>query len=82
MLITWEEWIEQYNPIENGRMFETYGKDKELVANTQNEYVWTLVDVEDEDMIISGKHFVNRIGYYICEIPWSGQWQIIVELED
>jgi len=35
--------------------------------------VWTWVDGDDGSWIISGFHYVNRIGYFITEKPYTGE---------
>lgn len=55
----------------SGTMFETYGEDFEKVQQTLRtspRRVWTLMD--DGSTIISGFHIVNRLGYFITEIPF------------
>lgn len=31
--------------------------------------VWTLVDIGGFTLVTSGRHFVNRLAYYITEVP-------------
>jgi len=79
--ITFEEFVEQYKPIENhldknasydGLMFETYGEELKHVKNQEDYKIWTLVNCDDElDFIIPGFNFVNRIGYFITEMGWN-----------
>jgi len=58
---------------EDGIMFETYGKELEYVVETVNkgraDTVWTYVDGDNGTYVIKGMHFVNRIGYFITELP-------------
>jgi hypothetical protein len=58
----------------NGIMFETYGEELDFVKTKLKENpncIWTLVDSDDgeECIIVGGYHFVNRIGYFITEVP-------------
>jgi len=56
----------------NGIMFETYGDEIVHVVNQANadeRFVWTWVDGDDGTYIINGYHHVNRIGYFITEVP-------------
>ena len=58
------------NPIhpEDEYRFETYGEDFEYVCNYDQNYVWTLVDGdEDEPVFVKGLHHVNRIYYVITK---------------
>jgi hypothetical protein len=51
-----------------GCLFETYGQEFDFVRQQHQRRVWTLVDGDDGDMyVISGLHFVNRIGYLISQ---------------
>ena len=58
----------------NGIMFETY--DIELgyvlgVASSEPNKVWTYVDGDDGTYVTNGYHLVNRIGYFITEVPYD-----------
>lgn len=52
-----------------GCLFETYGEECEFVRQQDLRYVWTLVDGDEGQYLISGMHFVNRIGYLVSKIP-------------
>ena len=55
---------------EGGCLFETYGEELEFVRRQDPRTVWTLVDGGDDDQyLVSGFHFVNRIGYLISTMP-------------
>lgn len=74
-------------------MFAPYGRDLATVRNTDERHVWTILDVdltgpephpyegEDGDncwVIVTGYHYVNRIGYLITEVPWeSGDIEVV-----
>ena len=35
-------------------------------------YIWTMVDGDNDTVVlINGFHFVNRLGYVVCQIPWG-----------
>lgn len=54
-----------------GCLFETYGEELDFVRSQDPRTVWTLVDGDDGNQyVISGYHFVNRIGYLISTIPF------------
>lgn len=82
--LTEEEFDAQYPLVENhlnphatwgfvagsGCLFETYGEEFEFVRRQDPATVWTLVDGDDGDWyILSGLHFVNRVGYLISREP-------------
>lgn len=53
-----------------GCLFETFGEEFAFVRRQDPRKVWTLVDGDGGDMyVISGLHFVNRVGYLLSTIP-------------
>jgi hypothetical protein len=90
--LTWKEFEEQFRPIKNHlvndpdqQMFETYGEELEFVLPKAEEYkVWTYLDGDECSLVISGYHFINRIGYYVCEVPYDEDtvYEIIVSTEE
>jgi hypothetical protein len=89
--LTWKEFEEQFKPIKNHfskdpdeTMFETYGEEVDFVLtkDTENK-VWTYADGDYCSYVSSGYHYVNRIGYYITEVPYEEdtQYEIIVSTE-
>lgn len=81
--LTFDEWCDTYKPIinhidknasfdngEGGIMFETYGDEVEFVKSQSPENIWMLGDGDDgASYLWSGWGFVNRIGYFITEVP-------------
>lgn len=68
---------------EQGIMFETYGDELVHVLKTAQDApktVWTYVDSESGTSIIEGLHYVNRIGYFITQIPAELNRQYCVEV--
>lgn len=73
-VITWDEWISKYKPVlSEGHpiMYETYGIQLKIVQDTDSSLVWTLGEESGESYIDAGCRFVNRLGYYICQVPWE-----------
>ena len=80
-MMTEDEWYEIYKPIQNhldsnaswnGKMFETYGDENEFVTDQPNENVWTWSDGDDGGTYLSsGQSYVNRLGYFVCTVPWT-----------
>jgi hypothetical protein len=79
-----EEWEATYKPIPNhldenasfqseggdGIMFETYGDEVEFVKSQNPNNIWTYTHGESNtSWITSGWGFVNRLGYFITEVP-------------
>ena len=82
--LSFEDWIEQYKPITNhidphasfqdeygnGLMFETYGDEVEFVKSQSPDKIWMYGDGDDgASYVWSGWGFVNRLGYFITEVP-------------
>jgi hypothetical protein len=70
-----DEWAEKYKPVgpEDNLIFETYGADLQTVLSTHPKYVWTWMQGDMSDIICAGYHLVNRLGYYITEVPWTNE---------
>lgn len=81
--MSFEEWAATYKPIlnhidehasfdngEGGIMFETYGDEVEFVKSQSPDKIWMYGDGDDGGSYIwSGWGFVNRLGYFITEVP-------------
>lgn len=88
--MTEEEWFETYKPIKNhidtyasfdGHMFETYGDEVEFVKAQDENRIWMYGDGDDGGSYIwSGWGFVNRIGYFITEVPFPDDTMIQVQV--
>ena len=81
----WKAFEEKYKPKKNhfGNhddviMYETYGDEVDYVIGQDNQYVWTWVQGDMSDLLVAGYHFVNRLGYYICEIPWTDEDEYVL----
>ena len=81
---TADEFEETFKPFYNDEqyMFDTYddmttylkANKKSDLVNSENMYqhVWTAVDGDSGNTIlINGFHFVNKIGYVFCQVPWG-----------
>lgn len=82
--MTYEEWVDKFKPIQNelsdnasfeGMMFETYGAELDYVLSITRanplSRVWTYIDGEGGTYIVEGYRLVNRIGYFITEVPYE-----------
>jgi len=77
--LDYDEWVDTYKPILNkidtnasfdGMMFETYGQEVDFVKAQPQDRIWMYGDGDDGGSYIwSGWGFVNRIGYFITEVP-------------
>lgn len=91
-----DEWIESYKPQVNhldedasfddgdgGIMYETYGPEHDYVCSMNlKRRVWTYIDGEDGTYIVNGYSFVNRIGYFVAEIPYSDDEFFQIRVDD
>jgi hypothetical protein len=78
--LDYDEWVETYKPILNhidtnasfdGMMFETYDEEYAFVKATDGNRIWMYGDGDDGGSYIwSGWGFVNRLGYFITEVPF------------
>jgi hypothetical protein len=67
-----------------GCLFETYGEELAFVRQQDPRTVWTLLDGEDDNqLLLSGYHFVNRIGYLISTtlVPDNQAIQVCIPMD-
>jgi hypothetical protein len=83
--LTWKEFETKYKPIPNHitkdtdhPMFETYGEEWDFIKEQDPHKVWTWVQGDMSDLIVAGIGFVNRLGYYVCEEPWTDEWEHVL----
>jgi hypothetical protein len=85
-----DEWCDTYKPIQNhidtnasfdGAMFETYGDEVAFVKEQDGSYIWTYGDGDDGGSYVwNGWSFVNRIGYFITEVPCPADTTIQIKV--
>ena len=95
--MSFEEWVEAYKPIynhidknasfqddsDNGLMFETYGDEVEFVKSQSPDKIWMYGDGDDGGSYIwNGWHIVNRIGYFVTEVPCPPNTTIQIQVGD
>jgi hypothetical protein len=88
--LDYEEFVATYKPITNhidknasfdGLMFETYGDEYAFVKESLPEYIWTYGDGDDGGSYIwSGWSFINRLGYFITEVPCPADTDIQIKV--
>lgn len=94
--MTMEEWEATYKPIKNhidknasfqdesgqGIMFETYGEEYNFVNSQQDPAcIWTYGDGDDGGSYIwNGYHYINRLGYFITEVPCPADVEIQIKV--
>ena len=95
--MTFEDWEKTYKPIKNhidtnasfqsegndGIMFETYGDEVAFVKQQDPACIWTYGDGDDGGGYIwNGWSFVNRIGYFITEVPCPEDTTIQIQVDE
>jgi hypothetical protein len=93
--MTMEEWEATYKPIYNhidknasfqdesgqGIMFETYGDEVEFVKSQSPANIWMYGSGDDGGTYIwNGWGFVNRLGYFITEVPCPDDLTIQIQV--
>lgn len=86
--IKYEDFLGRFRPVANhvfpdrgydGRLFETFGPEVQHVLNQDPKRVWTLLDCDGCSVIAAGRHSVNRLGYFVCEVPCDGDLEVYDE---
>ena len=93
----YDEWLKTYKPIYNhiepnasfqdetgqGIMFETYGDEVAFVKQQDPACIWTYGDGDDGGGYIwNGWHLVNRIGYFITEVPCPSDVDMQIQVDE
>jgi hypothetical protein len=80
----------QINHLDNnasfdGCMYETFGEEVDYVFSLANttKRVWTIVEGDDDTLFYcAGFHYVNRIGFLVCEVEYEdGQEDIQLDTD-
>jgi len=94
---TFEWWLEEFKPITNhlddnasfqnendeGIMFETFGEELDFVAEQDPRCIWTYHHGEENSTYIAnGFNIVNRLGYFITEVPCPKNTEVFVQVEE
>lgn len=87
--LTYDEWVDKYRPIVNPNSnydeiaFDTHDKaDVDFIASVDPNRVWTLGSDCNVDYISSGWHYVNRLEYYVTEVPFDDEVAVLIARED
>ncbi len=89
-----DDFVARYTPMPNvlnenasfdfgdgGCLYETFGSELEYVRAQAPQHVWTIIETDGELAIVSGYHFVNRLGYILTAVNWQAGNDVYVELE-
>jgi len=85
-MLLYDEWLAKYKPIKNPTndwggdysAFETFSPDVDFVWSQPENLVWTEIDGDGGCYLVAGKAYVNRIQYYVCEVPWEENVEDVV----
>ena len=92
--MSFDEWCDTYKPIVNnirehasfdngngGTMFETYGEEVAFVDCQPPANIWMWGDGDDGGSYIwSGYGYINRLGYFITEVPCPANTTIQIKV--
>lgn len=67
---------------EYGCLFGLSDEELSFVFAQPPAHVWTLVDGDEHQHLLSGVHFVNRVGYLVSRVPVPAVVTISVEIRD
>lgn len=83
-ILGYSAWADKYKPIKNKfskhdeLMYETYGEEVEYIQSLDPRYVWTSVSGDMCDLIVAGYAYVNRLSYYVTELPWESENEYVL----
>ena len=93
MKVTEENFSEVFKPQQNhlddnasfnGWMYETYGEELDHVFNLAKttKKVWTIIEGDDDTMFyVAGFHYVNRLGFIVCEVEYAEEMEIQLDTD-
>lgn len=82
--IDYFDWIDQFRPITKPGTdhiaFDTHS-DVEFLKAQKPDTIWTLVHCSESGdcVIINGCHWINRMEYYVTEVPYDEAHEYNVE---
>ena len=66
--LTYDEWVERFIPVNDAPL------EWAEVCSVGREHIWTLVEDGDDRVIVSGAHYVNRLGYFATEVSHNNEF--------
>ena len=70
--ISRSKWFDEFKPVGDGVIFPNVSKDTDPLK------VWTYLSDGDGEWVMSGYHFINRMGFYITEVARKENEEITV----
>jgi hypothetical protein len=68
----------------NGTIYETYDEELDYVFNLAKttKKVWTIIEGDNDTMYyVTGFHYVNRIGFLVCEVEYTEEMEIKLDTD-
>jgi hypothetical protein len=69
---SWRTFARRFRPID-GPEGALCWRFKQLPKDAEPRRVWTIADCDGQLHVRPGYRFVNRIGYVLCEVPWTDE---------
>lgn len=69
---SWRTFERRFRPLD-GPDGAPYWPREKLPKDVDYRLVWTILDCEGRLYVSPGFHFVNRIDYVLCEVPWTDE---------
>lgn len=89
-----DDWITQYKPQphptgkgngydygEGSTLIDTSGEDRAYLDQTPLTRIWSVIEGDEGQVIVAGRHWVNCLGWIVTEQAWAHD-MIEVVLED
>lgn len=69
---SWRTFERRFRPLD-GPDGAPYWPREKLPKDVDGRLVWTILDCDGRLYVSPGFHFVNRIDYVLCEVPWTDE---------
>jgi hypothetical protein len=78
---TYADFVETYHPLEEDREIQFFQNRDKMLAETPINHIWTWINEDGEDFIVSGYRVCNSIGYLITQVPYDESFIVQVTLD-
>jgi len=68
----WSTYERRFQPIDSPDQ-TVWWRREQLPKDVDPRLVWTILDCDGRLYVRPGFHFVNRVDYVLCDIPWSDE---------
>lgn len=69
---SWRTFERRFRPLDGPDGAQYWPREK-LPVDVDCHLVWTILDCDGKLYVSPGFHFVNRIDYVLCEVPWTDE---------